>query len=118
MDLGPSSSPAGVRPIPRVACFDATARRSPEPSHVARLSWEGASMIRAATLAIGVATAAVLTAGCDDKKSSVLSNAPSDVQSMADDDEEHAALTMPKAKADVNQPLDALIPNIHPESNR
>src|SRR5262245_33330093 len=112
MDLGPSSSPAGVRPIPRVACFDATARRSPEPSHVARLSWEGASMIRAATLAIGVAIAAVLTAGCDDKKSSVLSNAPSDVQSMADDAKKQAAMTMAKGKAEFIKPIEALIPKI------
>jgi len=69
-------------------------------------------MIRAATLAIGVAIAAVLTAGCDDKKSSVLSNAPSDVQSMADDAKKQAAMTMAKGKAEFIKPIEALIPKI------
>jgi hypothetical protein len=69
-------------------------------------------MIRAATLAIGVAIAAVLTVGCDDKKSSVLSNAPSGVESMAEAGRKQAEVGIAKGKEEFIKPVQAMIPKI------
>jgi hypothetical protein len=65
-------------------------------------------MIRAATLAIGVAIAAVVTAGCDDKKSSALSG----VESMAEAGRKQAEVGIAKGKEEFIKPVQAMIPKI------
>src|SRR5262245_2884701 len=69
-------------------------------------------MIRAVTVTIGVAIAAVLTAGCDDKKSSVVSNATGGVEMMAEAGRKQAEAGIAKGKEEFVKPIQALIPQI------
>jgi hypothetical protein len=73
---------------------------------------EGASMSRAALSFIGLGVAAVLTAGCDDKKSSGSVSLPTAVKSLEEKGKKEAEELMAKGKADFLKPVEAMIPKI------
>src|SRR5262245_30754148 len=67
-------------------------------------------MSRAVFSVVGFAVAAVLTAGCDDKKTSGSASLPTAVQSLADAGKKEAEEAAKKGKEEFVKPIEAMIP--------
>jgi hypothetical protein len=69
-------------------------------------------MSRAVLSLVGLAVAAVLTAGCDDKKSSGSVSLPTSVKSLEESGKKEAEELMAKGKAEFLKPIEAMVPKI------